>query len=150
MFNNNPYLMPFVLLQAAASDIVSLLAMTNDNEERECLKYFKTGSGQPIGSWGHEYVRYVLWLNTVVAVLICTYWKASGQGSGGRVRRPPEQRCANWWSLRAGQWNYSIFYGPQCRGGRMRSAYGGRNLKCLNFHSCLGLRYVLNVSKSWK
>ena len=31
--------------------------MTNDNDTRECLKYYKTGSGQPMGSWGHEYVR---------------------------------------------------------------------------------------------
>jgi hypothetical protein len=43
--------------QASASDIVSLLAMTNDNEERECLKYYKTGSRQTMGTWGHEYVR---------------------------------------------------------------------------------------------
>ena len=51
---------PLILLQASASDIVSLLAMTNDNEERECLRYYKSGSRQTMGTWGHEYVRYVL------------------------------------------------------------------------------------------
>ena len=45
--------------QAGASDIISLLAMTNDDDKRECLAFYKTGSNQPMGSWGHEYVRCV-------------------------------------------------------------------------------------------
>ncbi|XP_076353645.1 regulatory particle non-ATPase 1 [Tachypleus tridentatus] len=40
------------------ADIVSILAMTI-SEERECLKYRLLGSREPIGSWGHEYVRHL-------------------------------------------------------------------------------------------
>ncbi len=32
--------------------------MTIENSERACLKYYKTGSLQPMGSFGHEYVRF--------------------------------------------------------------------------------------------
>jgi len=45
--------------KASVSDIVSLLAMTNDNEARECLHYYQSGTHQAMGTWGHEYVRHL-------------------------------------------------------------------------------------------
>lgn len=38
------------------ADILSVLAMTI-SEKRECLKYRFLSSKEPVGSWGHEYVR---------------------------------------------------------------------------------------------
>lgn len=45
-------------IQEIASDVVSLLAMTQE-EGRDTLNYRFTGTDDPIESWGHEYVRYV-------------------------------------------------------------------------------------------
>jgi len=42
-----------------ASDIVSLLAMTQPEGSLDCLKYRMTGSSEPIETWGHEYVRHL-------------------------------------------------------------------------------------------
>lgn len=43
-----------------AADVVSVLAMTSSEEgSRECLQYKLLGSGDAIGSWGHEYVRHL-------------------------------------------------------------------------------------------
>jgi len=30
------------------------------SEARDCLKYRMLGSQEPVGSWGHEYVRYCI------------------------------------------------------------------------------------------
>eukprot|EP00918_Siedleckia_nematoides_P046027 GHVU01100887.1.p1 GENE.GHVU01100887.1~~GHVU01100887.1.p1 ORF type:complete len:874 (-),score=98.80 GHVU01100887.1:308-2821(-) len=40
------------------ADVVSVLGMTM-SESRDCLKYRLLGSLEPIGSWGHEYVRHL-------------------------------------------------------------------------------------------
>jgi len=38
------------------------------SESRDCLKYRMLGSQEPVGSWGHEYVRYgKLWLLCICA-----------------------------------------------------------------------------------
>ena len=53
-------------IKALASDIVSLVAMTVENDEaRECLNYRFTGAQDPVATWGHEYVRYVRFYNVV-------------------------------------------------------------------------------------
>jgi|SRR6218665_1291279 len=44
------------VLQRFCADVLSVLSMTM-SESRECLKFRKLGSLEPIGSWGHEYVR---------------------------------------------------------------------------------------------
>ncbi|EPS68329.1 hypothetical protein M569_06441, partial [Genlisea aurea] len=45
-------------LKKLLADILSVLALTMSPEgERESLKYRLLGSGDDIGSWGHEYVR---------------------------------------------------------------------------------------------
>ncbi|KAF8933231.1 armadillo-type protein [Dissophora ornata] len=41
------------------ADILSILAMTFDDDKLDTLKYRKLGSQNPIGSWGHEYVRHL-------------------------------------------------------------------------------------------
>lgn len=45
-----------------AADIISVLGMTI-SDKRECLKYRFLSSRELVGSWGHEYVRY---LNTPI------------------------------------------------------------------------------------
>ncbi len=45
-------------LQRLCSDLISVLAMTSD-EKNDCINYRMMGSKEPIGDWGHEYVRYV-------------------------------------------------------------------------------------------
>ncbi|CAG0879784.1 unnamed protein product [Cyprideis torosa] len=44
--------------QRFCADIISVLAMTIA-EGRECLGYRLKGSDEPIGDWGHEYVRHL-------------------------------------------------------------------------------------------
>jgi len=44
-------------LQRFCADVLSVLGMTM-SETRDCLKYRMLGSQEPVGSWGHEYVRY--------------------------------------------------------------------------------------------
>ena len=39
------------------ADILSVLAMSFDSQERESIKYRLLGSGEDAGVWGHEYVR---------------------------------------------------------------------------------------------
>jgi len=52
--------MPESELKKYMADILSVLALTMSIEgERESLKYRLLGSEGDIGSWGHEYVRYV-------------------------------------------------------------------------------------------
>eukprot|EP00049_Salpingoeca_infusionum_P009476 m.159972 g.159972 ORF g.159972 m.159972 type:complete len:894 (-) comp14344_c0_seq1:1687-4368(-) len=47
-------------IKALASDIVSLVAMTVENDEaRECLNFRFTGAQDPVATWGHEYVRHL-------------------------------------------------------------------------------------------
>ncbi|KAF9191026.1 proteasome regulatory particle base subunit [Haplosporangium sp. Z 767] len=41
------------------ADILSILAMTFDDDKLDTLKYRKLGSQNAIGSWGHEYVRHL-------------------------------------------------------------------------------------------
>jgi len=42
------------------ADVLSVLAMTMGKEgERESLKYKLVASKEPVGSWGHEYVRHI-------------------------------------------------------------------------------------------
>lgn len=42
------------------ADILSVLAMTYyDGTKRDSLRYRLLGSNEPVGSWGHEYVRLV-------------------------------------------------------------------------------------------
>eukprot|EP00041_Stephanoeca_diplocostata_P037281 m.1401556 g.1401556 ORF g.1401556 m.1401556 type:complete len:909 (+) comp25008_c0_seq5:69-2795(+) len=45
--------------KAIASDVVSLLAMTQEDESRDCLHFRLTGSDKAIDTWGHEYVRHL-------------------------------------------------------------------------------------------
>jgi len=44
-------------VQRFCADVLSVLGMTM-SETRDCLKYRMLGSQEPVGSWGHEYVRY--------------------------------------------------------------------------------------------
>lgn len=37
--------------------IISVLAMSQDNVEQECLKYCLMAKQKDVGDWGHEYVR---------------------------------------------------------------------------------------------
>lgn len=49
---------PFLSFQAIVSDVVSLLAMTQEEEgSRDCLTFRLTGSDEKIETFGHEYVR---------------------------------------------------------------------------------------------
>ena len=48
----------FCILKKFCADVISVLGMTM-SEGRDCLKYRLLGSHEEIGSWGHEYVRYV-------------------------------------------------------------------------------------------
>ncbi|KAI9361204.1 armadillo-type protein [Zopfochytrium polystomum] len=41
------------------ADIISVLAMSYDDGNRDTLKYRFLGSTEPVGSWGHEYVRHL-------------------------------------------------------------------------------------------
>ncbi|KAI1303230.1 proteasome regulatory particle base subunit [Mortierella claussenii] len=41
------------------ADILSILAMTYDDDKLDTLKYRQLGSQNEIGSWGHEYVRHL-------------------------------------------------------------------------------------------
>ncbi|KAK3818398.1 MAG: armadillo-type protein [Benniella sp.] len=41
------------------ADILSILAMTYDDDKLDTLKYRKVGSQNAIGSWGHEYVKHL-------------------------------------------------------------------------------------------
>ncbi|KAF9292487.1 proteasome regulatory particle base subunit [Linnemannia elongata] len=41
------------------ADILSILAMTYDDDKLDTLKYRQVGSKNAIGSWGHEYVRHL-------------------------------------------------------------------------------------------
>lgn len=45
--------------KAYLADIISIVGMTVQIEEGESLKYRLQGSSDPIGSWGHEYVRFI-------------------------------------------------------------------------------------------
>ncbi len=46
--------------RALLSDILSVLGMTYAEEgKRDCLSFRLSGSSEPIGSWGHEYVRHL-------------------------------------------------------------------------------------------
>jgi 26S proteasome regulatory subunit N1 len=53
------------------ADILSILAMTYDDDNLDTLKYRKVGSKNAIGSWGHEYVRYGFEVQG--AIVSCTY-----------------------------------------------------------------------------
>jgi 26S proteasome regulatory subunit N1 len=45
-------------LQKLLADILSVLAMTMaDPSSRESLNFKLVGSDEPLGSWGHEYIR---------------------------------------------------------------------------------------------
>ena len=53
-----------VIFQRFCADIISVLGMTfSDN--KESLKYRLLGSKESIGSWGHEYVRYISHLSLI-------------------------------------------------------------------------------------
>eukprot|EP00050_Salpingoeca_kvevrii_P004135 m.243554 g.243554 ORF g.243554 m.243554 type:complete len:831 (-) comp10951_c0_seq1:89-2581(-) len=41
------------------ADVVSLLAMTMDDGERDCLHYHMAGTNTALDSWGHEYVHHL-------------------------------------------------------------------------------------------
>lgn len=43
-------------LQKLCADIISVLAMTSD-DRNDCINYRMMGKHEPIGDWGHEYVR---------------------------------------------------------------------------------------------
>ncbi|KAG0345514.1 proteasome regulatory particle base subunit [Podila humilis] len=45
--------------KAFLADILSILAMTYDDDKLDTLKYRQLGSKNEIGSWGHEYVRHL-------------------------------------------------------------------------------------------
>jgi len=45
--------------KAICSDVVSLLAMTQDNGLRDCLNHRLTGSDEDIATFGHEYIRHL-------------------------------------------------------------------------------------------
>jgi len=50
--------MPDSETKKVASDVISLLAMTQEGS-RDCLNYRLTGSSEKIDTWGHEYVRHL-------------------------------------------------------------------------------------------
>lgn len=43
-------------IKKSCADVISILAMCAD-ERSDCIKYRLLGSREPIGEWGHEYVR---------------------------------------------------------------------------------------------
>mmetsp|Transcript_18831 Transcript_18831/g.52512 ORF Transcript_18831/g.52512 Transcript_18831/m.52512 type:complete len:900 (-) Transcript_18831:154-2853(-) len=46
--------------KAALADVLSVLAMTSgDENSRDTLKYRLSGNAEPVGEWGHEYVRHL-------------------------------------------------------------------------------------------
>lgn len=63
-----------LLHQTDLADVLSVLAMTMGKEgERESLKYKLEASKEPVGSWGHEYVRYASYSNPT----LCTHLSPS-------------------------------------------------------------------------
>lgn len=45
-----------LVFQHLCADIISVLAMTS-GERNDCINYRMQGMHEPIGEWGHEYVR---------------------------------------------------------------------------------------------
>eukprot|EP00730_Choanoeca_flexa_P015053 TRINITY_DN6813_c0_g1_i1.p1 TRINITY_DN6813_c0_g1~~TRINITY_DN6813_c0_g1_i1.p1 ORF type:complete len:889 (+),score=302.50 TRINITY_DN6813_c0_g1_i1:154-2820(+) len=45
--------------KALTADVVSLLAMTFEDKERDCLNFRFKGSSESLAPWGHEYVRHL-------------------------------------------------------------------------------------------
>ncbi|KAJ3139770.1 proteasome regulatory particle base subunit [Physocladia obscura] len=45
--------------KSSLADIISVLAMSYDDGKRDSLKYRFLGASEPVGSWGHEYVRHL-------------------------------------------------------------------------------------------
>eukprot|EP00045_Choanoeca_perplexa_P012108 m.130781 g.130781 ORF g.130781 m.130781 type:complete len:893 (+) comp15889_c0_seq1:159-2837(+) len=45
--------------KAFTADVVSLLAMTFEENNRDCLNFRFKGSSESLASWGHEYVRHL-------------------------------------------------------------------------------------------
>lgn len=46
--------------------IISVLAMSQDNVEQECLKYCLLAKQKDVGDWGHEYVRWVFIIYLII------------------------------------------------------------------------------------
>ncbi|VDM62285.1 unnamed protein product [Angiostrongylus costaricensis] len=62
------------------ADIISVLAMCSD-EKNDCINFRLMGMHEPIGDWGHEYVRHL-------AMELTDEWKKASDGSEkGKVRR---------------------------------------------------------------
>jgi len=65
------------MARAYLADVLSVLAMTVASEELGCLKYRLVGSGDPLSTWGHEYIRYafVVWAPDVLGISQGTFPK---------------------------------------------------------------------------
>ncbi|VDM78866.1 unnamed protein product, partial [Strongylus vulgaris] len=60
-------------LSSLCADIISVLAMCSD-EKSDCINFRMKGMLEPIGDWGHEYVRHL-------AMEMSEEWKQAGDGS---------------------------------------------------------------------
>lgn len=59
--------------KSLCADIISVLAMCAD-EKNDCINFRMKGMHEPIGDWGHEYVRHL-------AMEMSEEWKQAGDGS---------------------------------------------------------------------
>ncbi|KAJ3014739.1 UNVERIFIED_CONTAM: proteasome regulatory particle base subunit [Siphonaria sp. JEL0065] len=66
------------------ADIISVLAMSYDDGKRESLKYRFLGASEPVGSWGHEYVRHL------ASELIVEY-NARAENGGDELATPQDK-----------------------------------------------------------
>ncbi|KAK6111696.1 Proteasome/cyclosome repeat family protein [Brugia pahangi] len=61
------------------ADIISVLAMTSDSKN-DCINYRMMGRHEPIGDWGHEYVRHL-------AMEMAEEWRSCGDGTNVHNKR---------------------------------------------------------------
>ncbi|KAM3729221.1 26S proteasome non-ATPase regulatory subunit [Dirofilaria immitis] len=61
------------------ADIISVLAMTSD-DKNDCINYRMMGKHEPIGDWGHEYVRHL-------AMEMAEEWRSYGDGTDAHNKR---------------------------------------------------------------
>ncbi|KAI6202974.1 26S proteasome non-ATPase regulatory subunit 2 [Aphelenchoides besseyi] len=64
------------------ADIISVLAMCSDNKS-DCINFRLKGMHEPIGDWGHEYVRHL-------AMEMAEEWRLTADGSGKSKERREE------------------------------------------------------------
>lgn len=66
-------------IKKLCADIISVLAMTTD-EQSDCLNYRLIGMREPVGEWGHEYVRHL-------TMEMAEEWRKCAEGPGAVERR---------------------------------------------------------------